>query len=101
MKIPKEVVIGNTPHQICTKNSVVVGNTVCHGCFDEDTHTISIAKSNPLRGYKYDADERANTFWHELTHAILYDMGSKLTHDERFVTEFSNRLDQAIKTARF
>lgn len=101
MKIPKEVVIGNTPHLVRTKNSVVVGNTICHGSFDEDSHTITIAKGNPLRGYKYDADERSNTFWHELTHAILYDMNNKLTHDERFVTEFSNRLDQAIKTARF
>jgi len=101
MKIPKEVVIGNTPHQICTKKSVVVGNTVCHGSFDEETHTITIAKGNPLRGYVYDTHERANTFWHELTHAILYDMGCTLTHNEKFVTEFSDRLDQAIKTAKF
>ena len=101
MKIPKEVVIGNTPHQICTKKSVVVENTICHGSFNEETHTIEIAKGNPLRGYTYDADERANTFWHELTHAILYDRGCKLTHDEKFVTAFSDRLDQAIKTARF
>jgi hypothetical protein len=101
MKIPKEVVIGNTPHQICTKKSIVYKNAICHGFFDEEDHTITIAEGNPLRGYKYDADERANTFWHELTHAILYDMGCKLTHDERFVTEFSNRLDQAIKTAKF
>jgi hypothetical protein len=101
MKIPKEVVIGNTPHQIRTKKSVVVGNTVCHGSFDEEAHTITIAQGNPLRGYIYEADERANTFWHELTHAILYDMGCTLTHNEKFVTEFSNRLDQAIKTARF
>jgi hypothetical protein len=101
MKIPKEVVIGNTPHQIRTKKNVVVGNKVCHGSFDEETHTITIAQGNPLRGYIYEADERANTFWHELTHAILYDMGCTLTHNEKFVTEFSNRLDQAIKTARF
>jgi len=101
MKIPKEVTIGNTPHQIRTKDSLVVGNKICHGCFDEETHTITLAKGNPLREYKYDADERANTFWHELTHAILYDMGCKLTHDEKFVTAFANRLDQAIKTARF
>jgi hypothetical protein len=101
MKIPKEVVIGNTPHQIRTKKSVVVGNTICHGFFDEETHTITIAKGNPLREYKYDADERANTFWHELTHAILYDMNCKLTHDEKFVTAFADRLDQAIKTAKF
>jgi len=101
MKIPKEVSIGNTPHQIRTKKSVVVGNTICHGSFDEDTHTIEIAQMNPLRGYKYDADERANTFWHELTHAILYDMGDKLTHNEKFVTAFADRLHQAISTARF
>ena len=101
MKIPKQVTIGNTPHLVCTKKSLVYGNKICHGAFDEDTHTIEIAQMNPLRGYKYDADERSNTFWHELTHAILYDMGDKLTHDEKFVTEFSNRLDQAIKTARF
>jgi hypothetical protein len=101
MKIPKEVTIGGTPHLVCTKKSVVVGNTICHGSFDEETHIISIAQGNPLRDYKYDADERANTFWHELTHAILYDMGCKLTHDEKFVNEFSNRLHQAITTARF
>jgi hypothetical protein len=101
MKIPKEVVIGNTPHQICTKNSVVVGDKICHGSFDEDAHTITIAKGNPVRGYQYDADEQANTFWHELTHAILYDMDCKLTHNEKFVTAFADRLDQAIKTAKF
>jgi hypothetical protein len=101
MRIPKQVTIGQTPHLVCTKKSIVVGNTICHGSFDEDTHTITIAQGNPLHEYKYDADERTNTFWHELTHAILYDMNSKLTHDEKFVTGFADRLDQAIKTARF
>lgn len=101
MKIPKEVVIGNIPHLVCTEKQIMVNNTICHGSFDEETHTITIAKGNPLRGYKYDADEQANTFWHELTHAILYDMNCMLTHDEKFVTAFSNRLDQAIKTAKF
>lgn len=101
MKIPKQVVIGNTPHQICTKKSVLVGNTICHGCFDEETHTISIAQGNPVRGYKYDADDRYSTFWHELTHAILYDMGNDLTHNEKFVHAFSTRLHQAITTAKF
>jgi hypothetical protein len=101
MKIPKEVVIGDTPHQIRTKKHLVVGKTLCRGSFDERDCTISIAQGNPNGGYKYDSAERANTFWHELTHAILFDMGDKLTHNEKFVTEFSNRLDQAIKTARF
>ena len=101
MKIPKQVVIGGTPHQIRTKKHLVVGKTLCRGAFDERACTILIAQGNTERGYVYNADERANTFWHELTHAILHDMGDKLTHNEKFVTEFSNRLDQAIKTARF
>jgi hypothetical protein len=101
MKIPKEVVIGDTPHQIRTKKHLVVGKTLCRGSFDEGNHTITIAQGNTERGYTYNADERSNTFWHELTHAILYDMDCKLTHNEKFVTAFADRLDQAIKTARF
>jgi hypothetical protein len=101
VKIPKQVVIGNTPHLVCTKPDVLVGKKLCRGSFDEETHTITIAQGNIKRGYVYEADERSNTFWHELTHAILYDMDNKLTHDEKFVTAFADRLDQAIKTARF
>ena len=94
MKIPKQVTIGNTPHQICTKKEVWVGNTLCRGCFDEEAHTITL-------GQKYTASEKSNTFWHELTHAILYDMNSKLNYDEKFVSAFADRLDQAVATARF
>ena len=101
MKIPKQVTIGRTPHLVRTKSEVVVGKTLCHGCFEEEFYRITIAKGNPDRGYKYTADERSNTFWHELTHAILYDMGSELTRNEKFVTAFADRLDQAIKTAKF
>jgi hypothetical protein len=101
VKIPKQVTIGRTPHLVRTKNELVIDKEVCRGCFDEATHTITIAKSNVDRGYKYNADERSNTFWHELTHAILYDMDCKLTYNEKFVSAFADRLDQAIKTARF
>ena len=101
MKIPKQVTIGRTPHLVRTKSEVVVGKTLCRGCFSEADHTITIAQGNPDRGYKYTADERSNTFWHELTHAILYDMGNDLTHNEKVVTAFADRLDQAIKTAKF
>lgn len=47
------------------------------------------------------ADGMLHTFWHELTHAILHDMRHPLTTDEKFVTEFSDRLHRAIKSARF
>jgi hypothetical protein len=101
VKIPKQVTIGRTPHLVRTKPDVLVGKTLCHGCFNEADRTITIAQGNTKRGYAYNADERANTFWHELTHAILYDMDCKLTHNEKFVTAFADRLDQAIKTAKF
>ena len=101
MRIPKQFTIGNTPHLVRTEKSLMVGKSLCRGSFDEEEATITIAKGNAKRGYTYDADERSNTFWHELTHAILYDMNNKLTHDEHFVTAFADRLDQAIKTARF
>lgn len=39
-------------------------------------------------------------FWHEITHAILHDMGEDW-RDEKFVIAFSKRLNQAIQTARF
>jgi hypothetical protein len=43
-----------------------------------------------------------DTFWHELVHAILNDMGEHtLNKDEKFVTGFANRLTKAIKSARF
>ena len=101
MKIPKEVTIGRTPHLVRTKKQLLVGKTLCRGSFEQENRTITIAQGNTERGYIYDADERSNTFWHELTHAILYDMDCKLTNDEKFVTAFANRLDEAIKTAKF
>lgn len=39
-------------------------------------------------------------FWHELTHAILHDMGEDW-RNEKFVIGFSKRLTQAIQTAKF
>ena len=41
----------------------------------------------------------AVTFWHETTHAILYDMNHPLWNDEKFVTAFSKRLAQVVDTA--
>ena len=42
-----------------------------------------------------------NTFWHEITHAILFEMGTPQFRDERFVTEFADKLSGAIDSAIF
>lgn len=44
--------------------------------------------------------EMSETFWHEVTHAILHDMGDPLWKNEKFVTQFSKRLNQVIHTAK-
>jgi len=43
--------------------------------------------------------QRSETFWHEVTHAILHDMKDPHWNDEKFVTAFSKRLNQVINTA--
>jgi hypothetical protein len=43
-----------------------------------------------------------DSFWHELVHAILYDMERhNLNRDESFVIGFASRLSKAIDSARF
>jgi hypothetical protein len=43
----------------------------------------------------------SHIFTHELTHAILDAMGSKLSRDEGFVDAFAGLLDQALSTATY
>ena len=62
---------------------------------------IEIGTHSNVTGRKYSKDEIDDTFWHELTHAILYDMQHHLYDDEHFVTEFAGRLAKAIKSAQF
>ena len=62
---------------------------------------IELATHSNTCGRRFDADEINVTFWHELVHAILYDMNHPLYRDERFVTRFAQRLSQSIRTAKF
>lgn len=45
--------------------------------------------------------QRFETFWHEVTHAVLHDMKHPLAHNERFVSSFARRLSDTINSARF
>lgn len=46
-------------------------------------------------------NEQQRTFWHELTHSILFTMNHPLATNEAFVTAFSLLLEEAVRTARF
>jgi len=71
------------------------------GCVYYGTGIVEIATKSNTTNKPYSKSEVSDTFWHELTHAILYDMGSTLYKNEKFVTRFANRLSKAINTAQF
>jgi hypothetical protein len=102
MMIPKSVKVGKTKIDVMQPDGLKLDKDVCRGAYYRSDDMIIVAKGNPERNVLYDVDERANTFWHELTHVILQDMGERrLNANEKFVSAFADRLHQAIKTARF
>jgi hypothetical protein len=63
---------------------------------------IKIGLRNNRTGRKFSSESVKETFWHELVHAILEDMGEqRLNNREDFVEGFAARLATAIETARF
>lgn len=71
------------------------------GQINYDKGTVTIATHNARTKRKYDKGEIANSFLHEMTHAILFDMGHKLNADEGFVTNFADRLQEALETFKY
>lgn len=62
---------------------------------------ISVATHSNKSRTQFAPPDFNETFWHELTHAVLFEMGSPLYKDEKFVTNFSHILSKAINTAEF
>lgn len=96
MQIPKKLKVGRTRYaveQLRTLPRGMLGQT------DYDTRTIKIATHSA--GKRVAKNEVSDTFWHELTHAILKDMGVPEYSNERFVRRFASRLNNAINSARF
>jgi predicted SprT family Zn-dependent metalloprotease len=66
-----------------------------------DLQRIEIGETSNVNGRKYTENEIDDTFWHELVHAILFEMGHRLHNNEDFVTAFAGHLAKAIKSAKF
>ena len=71
------------------------------GKFEVEKKAITVATHNARTKRKYDKGEIGNSFLHELTHAILFDMDHKLATDECFVTNFADRLQEALETFKY
>ena len=98
MPIPKAVKIGRIWYTV--KQPRELDRPAARGCITY-WHDIELAKQCNVTGKRYTPKQRAETFWHELTHGILNDMDHPLFDDEAFVTAFSKRLNDAIHSAEF
>lgn len=66
----------------------------CYGRVFYEIHRIKILPRKPVR--------MRESFWHETTHAVLWEMGRRdLALDEGFVKDFSRTLSRAIDSAEF
>lgn len=98
MKIPKQITVGRKTYTITQPHTIQDPAAMGRTYFEEDR--IELAQFDN-HGNTFETEEVDNTFWHELTHCILYDMGHDLCDNERFVTAFANRLTDAIHSAKF
>ena len=99
MRIPKRLKVGKRWYKVDVIDKMEVMGTM--GNTDYATGRIAVATRSTLTDERYKKEDVYDTFWHELTHAILKDMGSKLEANEKFVCAFSSRLNNAILSARF
>ena len=98
MQIPRQISVGRKTYAVTRPQTIQ--DPASYGRTYYDENRIEIARFDN-QGIAFEQEEVSDTFWHELTHAILYDMGSTLYKNEKFVTRFANRLSKAINTARF
>lgn len=89
MEIPSKLKIGRKKYTVSQVSQV------------SKHHTGRVYPEAALIKIGGDSPNKSLTFWHELTHAILYEMKDARWADEEFVTRFSTRLDQAVRTATF
>ncbi len=105
MNIPSQITVGKTTYTIKYEDSLLDGRYMGEVNYDEGyitlcrSATIKVPNGNVIR-MEYGDEEMRNSFWHEITHAILYDMGHTLHNNEHFVTQFANRLSDAVDSAK-
>lgn len=97
MEYPKSLKIGAHRYEVKLADTI----PGVHGYVNYTYKYIKLAQRSSRTGCSYKRDERDDTFWHELTHAILYEMGHKLYSNEKFVSQFASHLTKAINSARF
>lgn len=93
-KIPKRFKVGSIDYEVRFVEHC--GDNECFGMW-QPFGFIEIA--NQSSGYEVSESRKRQTFFHELTHAILGQMKKyELNEDESFVNTFASFLTEAIST---
>jgi hypothetical protein len=99
MKLPKKIKVGDTWYEVNLVKTLDEPGAM--GSTNFRNSMINVATHSNIRDVKYRKEDVQETFWHEVTHAILSDMNNKLTRNEKFVTAFAHRLSNAINSVKF
>jgi hypothetical protein len=99
MELPRTIKLGKYRYYVAQPQQM--GMVATRGRIDYSSHQLLVARQCNVTMRTYPKKERAEIFWHEAVHGILFDMGHHLAHDERFVNAFSKRLNDAIHSATF
>ena len=97
--LPHSLKIGTRRYKVVMQQHVTPVGLM--GQVDYNRCLITVATHSSRSGRKFRHTEVHDTFWHEVTHGILKEMGHHLWRGERFVNRFANLLTRAIESARF
>ena len=99
MKLPTRIKVGKVNYAVL--QPLEMDKAAWRGSIKYSDAIIKVSKQCNVTKKAYTPKERAKTFWHEVTHGILHDMGHPLADSEQFVESFALRLNNAIHSARF
>lgn len=98
--IPKKFTIGTTPYNVFTTK--YMQSVACVGHISYSDARITLATHDNVLAKERTPQERYKTFWHEVVHGCLKDMGrDRLCANEKFVKDLTERLVGVMESARF
>lgn len=97
MKIPKRFDIGAFTFTVVFKKKLNKSGD-CWGHSYMDSKIIYLATHT--KGRRLLQREIDTTFWHEVMHCMLYQMGHTLWESEAFVTAIGENLEQLVRTSQ-
>ena len=100
MKLPTKIRVGRRWYSVEVVEAMLDKAVI--GRVHYDSKRIQLGRMSNTTGKEFRPEQIADTFWHEVVHTILKDMGEhRLNSNEAFVTKFANRLTEAIQPAKF